>query len=290
MTLGYLGPEGTFSQQAAHDYDATARHIPYSNIPSVMQAAEAGEVQEAVVPIENSLEGPVTTTTDLLIHHSPLVIKRELVVPVHHCLVIRPGIRASDAEVVYSHPQALAQCRDYLRCHLPTAEPVASLSTASSVTDMLASQVPAAAISSRAAAEGRGAVVAEANIEDSANNRTRFLVLARRDGTRTGSDKTSICFDYDRDGPGTLHGTLGALAARRINMVKIESRPDKRSLGRYVFLVDMEGHRTDPAIADALEEMRASASMFKILGSYPRAVEPEATAATDPGARAARLP
>lgn len=289
MTLGYLGPEGTFSQQAARDYDAEVRHIPYSNIPSVMQAAEAGEVQEAVVPIENSLEGPVTATTDLLIHHSPLVIRRELVVPVHHCLVIRPGARASDAEVVYSHPQALAQCRGYLRRRLPTAEPVASLSTASSVTDMLASPVPAAAISGRTAAEGRGVVVAEANIEDSSNNRTRFLVLGRRDGARTGSDKTSICFDYDRDGPGTLHGTLGALATRRINMVKIESRPDKRSLGRYVFLVDLEGHRTDPVVADALEEMRASASMFKILGSYPRAAEPGASAATGPASRADRL-
>lgn len=289
MTLGYLGPEGTFSQQAARDYDAAARHIPYSTIPSVMQAVEAGEVREAVVPIENSLEGPVTATTDLLIHHSPLVIKRELVVPVHHCLAIRRGTRASDARVVYSHPQALAQCRGYLRRRMPSAEAVASLSTASSVTDMLASPVPAAAISSRAAAEGRGAVVAEANIEDSSNNRTRFLVLGRRDGARTGSDKTSICFDYDRDGPGTLHGTLGALAARRINMVKIESRPDKRSLGRYVFLIDMEGHRTDPTVADALEEMRASASMFKILGSYPRAAEPGASTAADTVARAAGL-
>lgn len=272
MTLGYLGPEGTFSQQAACDYDGTVRHVPYLNIPSVMRAAEAGEVDEAVVPIENSLEGPVTTTTDLLIHRSPLVIKRELVVPVHHCLVIRPGARASDAQVVYSHPQALAQCRGYLRRNLPSAEPVASLSTASSVADMLGSLLPAAAISSMAAAEARGAVVADANIEDSANNRTRFLVLAHEDGARTGSDKTSICFDYDRDGPGTLHGTLGALATRGINMVKIESRPDKRSLGRYVFLVDMEGHRTDPPIAEALQEMRARACMFKILGSYPRAV------------------
>lgn len=283
MTLGYLGPEGTFSQQAARDYDADARHIPYSSIPAVLQATEAGEVQEAVVPIENSLEGPVTTTTDLLIHHSPLVIKRELVVPVHHCLVIRSGTRAADAVVVYSHPQALAQCRSYLRRHMPAAEPLASLSTASSVADMLASRVPAAAISSRTAAEERGAVVAEANIEDRPNNRTRFLVLGREDGSPTGSDKTSICFDYDRDGPGTLHGTLGALAARRINMVKIESRPDRRSLGRYVFLVDMEGHRTDPPVADALEEMRAGASMFKILGSYPRAVGTGTTAASPTG-------
>ncbi len=273
MTLGYLGPEGTFSQQAARDYDGAARHVAYPNIAAVMEAAAEGEVQEAVVPIENSLEGPVTTTTDLLIHHSPLVIRRELVVPIHHCLVIRPGTRASDVRVVYSHPQALAQCRGYLRRHLPSAEPVASLSTASSVADMLASRVPAAAISSRAAAEGRDVVLAEADIEDSPNNRTRFLVLARMDGSRTGSDKTSVCFDYDRDGPGTLHGTLGALATRGINMVKIESRPDKRSLGRYVFLVDMEGHRTDPAVAEALEEMRTSATMFKVLGSYPKAAE-----------------
>jgi len=175
---------------------------------------------------------------------------------------------------VYSHPQALAQCRGYLDRNLSGAEPVASLSTAGAVRDMLESDRPAAAISSLRAAGIFGARVADRDIEDMAGNKTRFAVLSGRDAAPSGRDKTSICFDFSEDAAGILHGALGELASRGINMLRIESRPDRRSLGRYIFLIDLEGHRTDAVVREALEGMRIRATMFKVLGSYPQA-EPD---------------
>ena len=245
--------------------------MPFGSIPAAVRAVEDGAADEAVVPIENSLEGVVTHTADLLIHHTPLKIRREIVLPIHHCLVIQPGVDRSEVCVVYSHPQALAQCRGHLDRHLPAAEAVASLSTASAVRDMRESDRPAAAISSLRAAEIFGATVAARDIEDVPTNKTRFVVLAAADAAPTGRDKTSICFDFSEDEAGTLHGALGELAARGINMMRIESRPDRRSLGRYIFLVDLDGHRRDPVVNEALEGIRARATMFKVLGAYPRA-------------------
>ena len=269
--LAYLGPEGTYSEQAAIDYDPQLERVAYNAIPSVVGAADKREVKEAIVPIENSLEGTVTFTVDLLIHESDLKIRGEVVVPIHHCLLTDPGTRLDQIEVVYSHPQALAQCRRYLTRNLPNAENVASLSTAGAVSDMRESRHTAAAISSRRAAEIFEATIVDANIEDVSNNQTRFVVLGETDSGPTGRDRTSICFDFSHDSPGVLYDTLGELARRDINMIKIESRPDRRSLGQYVFLIDLEGHREDEVIRDALQGIRSRASMFKILGSYPRA-------------------
>ena len=274
VRLAYLGPEGTYSEQAAVDYDPGSDRVAYSAIPLVVRAAARGDVDEAIVPIENSLEGLVTFTVDLLIHESDLKIKNEVVVPIHHCLLADPGTSLEDVEMVYSHPQALAQCRSYLVRNLPNAEQVASLSTAGAVTDMRQSRYTAAAVSSRRAAEIFDATIVQANIEDVPNNQTRFVVLAAADHEPTGNDRTSICFDFALDAPGLLYDTLGELAKRRINMIKIESRPDRRSLGRYVFLIDMEGHREDDIVRDALTGVQSRASMFKILGSYPKAVMP----------------
>ncbi len=269
IRLAYLGPEGTYSEQAAVDYDPGAERIAYNGIPAVVRAADTGDADRAVVPIENSLEGAVTFTVDLLIHESDLKIKDEVVVPIHHCLLSDPGTIVEDVRVVYSHPQAIAQCRRYLTRNMPNAEHVASLSTAGAVEDMRKSTLPAAAISSRRAAEILGAIILDSDIEDTTNNQTRFVVLAPEDGERTGHDKTSICFDFAQDAPGILYATLGELATRDINMIKIESRPDRRSLGRYVFLIDMEGHREDSIVRDALAGVQERTSMFKILGSYP---------------------
>ena len=272
--LAYLGPEGTYSEQAAIDYDPQLEHVAYSAIPHVVAAAGNGEVEEAIVPIENSLEGTVTFTVDLLIHESDLKIKGEVVVPIHHCLLADPSTKLDQVQVVYSHPQALAQCRGYLTRNLPNVESVASLSTAGAVSDMRESRYVAAAISSRRAAEIFDATIVDANIEDVSNNQTRFVVLGETDGKPTGRDRTSICFDFAQDAPGVLYDTLGELARRNINMIKIESRPDRRSLGQYVFLIDLEGHREDEVIRDALEGIRSRTSMFKVLGSYPRASIP----------------
>lgn len=301
FAVAYLGPEGTFSEEAALAHDPQARLAPCNSIAAAIRAAECGEADEAVVPVENSLEGAVTSTTDLLIHETALKIKREIVVPIRHCLVVPPGAggtrpagagRRTEAKtavdeagartaprgsaidevaVVFSHPQAAAQCRGYLARRLPGAAFSASLSTAAAVEDMLRSDRPAAAVSSRRAAERLGAAVAAHGIEDASHNQTRFVVLAAEDAQPTGRDKTSICFDFSHDGPGILHNALGALASRGINMLKIESRPDKRSPGRYFFLLDVEGHRTDPAVERALGDIAKPAASFKVLGSYPRA-------------------
>ena len=272
LRLAYLGPPGSYSEQAAIVYDPTAEAIPFPAIPSVVASVGDGLADEAVVPIENSLEGAVTFTLDLLIHQSDLKIRREQVVSIVHCLLVDEGTKTGDIRVVYSHPQALAQCREYLTKNLPRADLVASLSTSGAVEDMRNSKAPAAAISSGRAADLYGARILERGIEDVPNNQTRFVVLAREDHARTGRDKTSVCFDFSSDAPGILHKTLGELAERDINLVKIESRPDRRSLGRYVFLIDMEGHRGDTRVHDALEGLRSRTSMFKVLGSYPMAV------------------
>ena len=274
MKLAYLGPEGTYSEQAAIDYSEDCERVPYSGIPAVIKAAETGEVEEAIVPIENSLEGIVTYTVDLLIQGSPLKIRGEVVVPIHHQLLMPAGARMEDVRIIYSHPQAIAQCRGFLNRNLPDAEHVASLSTASAVEDMNSSRYPAAAISSRRAAELFDARIAKSNVEDVSNNQTRFVVLGTEDGKRTGRDKTFVCFDFHHDAPGTLYAMIGELAHREINMIKIESRPDKRSLGKYVFLIDMDGHRQDTLVAEALQSMKERASLFKIFGSYPKAREP----------------
>ena len=271
MKLAYLGPEGTYSEQAAIDYSANSERAPYSGIPAVIRAAETGEVEEAIVPIENSLEGVVTYTVDLLIQGSPLKIRGEVIVPIHHQLLMPPGAQMEDVRVIYSHPQAIAQCRGFLSRNMPNAEHVAALSTASAVEDMNASRYPAAAISSRRAAELFDARIARSNVEDFPNNQTRFVSLGTEDAERTGRDKTSVCFDFAQDAPGTLYGALGELAHRGINMIKIESRPDKRSMGKYVFLIDLDGHREDPLVSEALQAMKDRASLFKIFGSYPKA-------------------
>ncbi len=271
MRIAYLGPRGTYSEEAALRYaGVAARLVPFETIPAVVGAVEEGGADEAVVPIENSLEGAVTHSTDVLIHHSDLMIRMEIVLPIHHCLLAQPGFALPLMRVVYSHPHALAQCRRYIAAKLPEAEPVASLSTAGAVKDMGSSTRPAAAISSRRAAEIFGANIVARNIEDADNNKTRFLVLARDDAAPTGRDKTTICFDFTEDAAGTLHGALGEFATRGINMIKIESRPDRRSLGRYIFLVDIEGHRKDPLVREAFSGLRRRAGLFRVLGSYPR--------------------
>ena len=274
--VGYLGPPGTFSEQAARSYDPLARHVPFGDIERVVRAAEDEKVDEALVPLENSTEGPVTLTTDILVHRTDLRIRHEVVLPIHHSLVTEGGVDFDEIRVVYSHPQALAQCRDYLARRLPKAETVASLSTVRALEDMRVFGPGTAAISSAWAAKVRYAFVREDHIEDVPGNSTRFVVLAPRDHEPTGRDKTSICFDFATDGPGTLYQALGELANRRINMLKIESRPEKSSLGRYIFLIDFEGHRADPFVAEALDRIRERALSFKILGSYPKAPPPEA--------------
>ncbi len=265
-----MGPAGTNSEQAALTYDSSADRLPFPSIAAAAAAVDSSIADEAVVPIENSLEGSVTTTVDLLIHESKLFIRRELALPITHYLVAADGTSSGDIRVVYSHPQALGQCRGFFTKHFPNVDEVASMSTAAAVEEMLERGAGAAAVSTARAASLYGARVLEEGIEDNANNMTRFVVLARTDHPPTGSDKTSICFSFDEDAPGVLHSVLGEFARRGINLTKIESRPTKQDLGRYVFLVDLEGHREDLEIAETLQDVEPQVSTFKVFGSYPR--------------------
>lgn len=270
--LAYMGPPGTFSEEAALAYDPLAQLLPFASIPAVASSVETGIAEEGVVPIENSLEGSVSATLDLLIHESTLFIRQEIILPINNYLMARPGVQVGEIKTIYSHPQPLGQCRRFLERCFPKAQLVASLSTTASVEDMLSSPAPAAAIAPRRAAELYGAEILASNIQDETNNETRFVVLSRQEHEATGHDKTSLCFYIPEDRPGTLVDILLEFSQRRINLAKIESRPSRESLGRYIFLVDLEGHQKDPEVAKALEGVRARTSLFKVFGSYPKSI------------------
>ena len=279
--IAYLGPPGTYTEDATERYDPTAERYPYPTISATVEAVRSGEADEGVAPIENSLEGAVNDTLDLLIRESTLLVRQEVLVPIRHCLLVKPGTTAEEVQAVYSHPQALGQCRRYLESAFPNAQVVASLSTAGSVEQMQGSEAPAAAIASRRAANLYGAEALAEDIQDQAGNTTRFVVLANEDHPPTGDDKTSICFDFDQDKgplvgdtPGLLYNVIGEFARRDISMTKIESRPAKREMGRYIFLVDLTAHRLDPLMVEALEAVRIRTSTLKVFGSYPRYREP----------------
>jgi prephenate dehydratase len=238
-------------------------------------AIETGAATEGVLPIENMLEGSVTTTLDLLIHETNLRIAGETVIPIRQCLVTRPGVRLSDVQVLYAHQQSLGQCRRFIERCLPGVPAVPSLSNSAAPAEAMADPRPAAAISTLRAAELNGAQILARNIQDRSDNMTRFIVLAREDHAPTGDDKTSICFGFTEDRAGMLMRVLQVLADLDLNMSKIESRTSKATLGDYVFLVDLNGHRRDPEVVTALERMRAQTGLFKVLGSYPRFVRPE---------------
>jgi len=268
--VAYLGPPGTFSEEAALKYDEKTQLLPFPSIPAVAAAVDTGIAEEGVVAIENSLEGSVTDTLDLLIHESKLLIRQELVLPVEHHLLVKPGTEALELKVIFSHPQALAQCRRFLERCFPQAEMMAALSTAAAVEQMMSSSTPAAAIGTHRAAQLYGAQILAKNIQDHSPNVTRFVVLARNDHPPTGRDKTSLCFSFGEDRPGLLYGVLKEFAECNINLAKVESRPSKESLGKYIFLVDLEGHRQDPLISQVLNKVQAKTSLLKVLGSYPR--------------------
>ncbi len=267
--IAFLGPQGTFSEEAALRYDPTAQLLPFASVAAVAAAVDSGMAEEGVVAIENSIEGSVTDTLDILIHESRLSIRRELILPVEHYLLVQPGMQAADVKVLLSHPQALGQCRRFVERCFPRAEIVAALSTAAAVEEMMARE-NAAAIATRRAAELYAAEVLARDIQDRSDNLTRFVVLAESDHPPTGNDKTSLAFSFADDRPGLLVSALEEFSSRSINLTKVESRPTKERLGEYIFLLDLAGHRSEGAVVEALEAVEAQASLFRIFGSYPR--------------------
>ena len=268
--IAYLGPTGTNTEQACLLYDETAKLIPCLSIPEVFGKVNAGDAHKGIVPIENSVAGPVSLTLDLLIHESQLYIRNEVVLPITHSLIVSEPVDLSEIKLIYSHPQAIEQCRTYLAENCPNAQIVASMSTSSAVGQVMSDRFGSAAIATQRASELHGALVLVEGIEDYKNNMTRFVVLDSHDDVPTGNDKTSICFSFDGDSPGILHSVLAEFANHHINLAKIESRPTRESLGSYIFLVDLEGHRVDTVVSQALEAIEKIVSMLKVFGSYPK--------------------
>jgi prephenate dehydratase len=272
-TIAYLGPTGTYTEEAALLYDPDADLQPFSTIAAVGSAVSTAITDQGVVPIENSLEGAVNFTLDLLISQPNLYIYQEVELPIQHYLMASAGVRPNQVEVIYSHPQSLGQCREFLERCFPSVQQMASLSNAAAVNDMKKSSAPAAAIAPGRNAELYGVEIIGRNIQDNPNNVTRFVVLATYDHPPTGNDKTSLCLSFRQDAPGVLYRALQEFANREINLRKIESRPTKQLLGEYIFLVDCDGHREDQAVKEAIDALNDSNSVLKVLGSYPRWAE-----------------
>ncbi|ACX52270.1 Prephenate dehydratase [Ammonifex degensii KC4] len=268
--VGFLGPAGTFTEQAMLAFFAGEEIIPlaYPDLPAVLEALAQEEIAAGVVPWENSLEGSVTLFLDLLVKTAGIYVVGEVVLPIVHHLLARPGV--SSFTRILSHPHALAQCREFLRIHFPDVPLFPTGSTAEAARLVAESSEPWAAVGPETAAKNWGLVVVKKAIQDSKENETRFAVLGKERAPRTGRDKTSVAFALTEDRPGVLYKALEEFARREINLTKIESRPAKRQLGQYIFFLDCEGHMEDPEVRAALEALKAQSSFFKILGSYPR--------------------
>mgnify|MGYP001611779513 FL=1 len=266
IKIAYFGPEATFTHMAAREkFGSSAAFIPLTGIPDVFQEVIQGRANYGVVPIENSTEGVVTHTLDMLVE-ADVRICAEASLEIHLYLLSRSG-RAEDIQRVVSHPQALAQCRRWLSSHFPMVRVDEAASTAQAA-QMAAADPNLAAVASSLAKELYGLQVVEGNIEDHANNITRFLVIGDQQPRPSGEDKTSIVFSV-KDEVGVLHRMLEPFARNRINLSKIESRPLKHKPWEYLFFLDLEGHIEEPRIQRAIKKLEKSCLFIKVLGSYP---------------------
>jgi chorismate mutase/prephenate dehydratase len=271
LKVAFLGPEGTFTQQAVlRHFGHSVRALALPTVDEVFQEVEAGNADFGVVAIENSSEGTITNTLDRFLT-SPLHICGEVELRIHHCLIGKMDALARVLRVC-SHGQALAQCRGWLDEHLPDAERVPVASNAEGARRARDEQ-GSAAIAGEIAAEVYGLNILVREIEDRADNTTRFLVVGRKLLRSSGADRTTLLLTYgDTSSPGALYRLLEPLAKHGINMTRIESRPSRRRKWDYVFFIDIEGHAEDQRVRKALAALKKRASLFRVLGSYPRAV------------------
>jgi prephenate dehydratase len=284
MRAGYLGPEGTFTHEAliASTRGVELEVESYPTIYDTVMAVHAGAVERALVPIENSVEGSVNATLDALaMETQDVTIVGEAVHPIRQCLIARDELELGDIEVVVSHPQASGQCARFVRTRLPQARVLAGTSTAEAVRTVAEHTGPWAALGNRLAAERYGCVVLRAGVEDLPDNETRFVWLARTgsppgapgaDQPARGPWKTALVFwGVGSEAPGWLVGCLSQFAARDVNLTRIESRPRKQGLGRYMFFLDLEGRADEPHVADALAGLAELVEVLRVLGSFPAA-------------------
>ena len=273
--IGFLGPLGTFTEQALKSQPdlAEAELVLYRTMPDVLDAVDAGDVDFGFVAIENSIEGAVNLVQDELAFNHDLLIQREVVLDIEHCLLAYPGTRLDDVKVVLSMPVATAQCHAYLRQHVPQAEVRATNSTADGA--RLAAELGqgAAAVAPRVAGQVYGLDVLAADIADHPGNQTRFVLVAKAGvPARTGHDRTAMVVYQRADEPGSLISILQEFAARRINLSNLISRPTKSAgLGSYCFILYADGHIDDELVADVMKALHAKQGLVKFLGSYPAA-------------------
>ncbi|MBF0512203.1 MAG: prephenate dehydratase [Candidatus Omnitrophica bacterium] len=265
LRIAYMGPEATFSHLASlKKFGASVGHVACDNVAEVFSSVESGDCDYGVVPIENSIEGVVTHTMDLLVD-SELKICSQVLLDVTHHLMSRGTL--GQVKEIYSHPQVLGQCRQWLMKNMPTVHLIPAVSTTKAA-QMVAGKKNAACIASQVAASLYGLTILKKNIQDSAHNITRFLVISTMDVPPTGHDRTSLVFSI-KDRVGALHAMLTPFMKHKINLTKIESRPSKKKAWDYYFFVDCEGHQGDPRVARALTQLEGMCKFLKILGSYP---------------------
>lgn len=269
VKVAFQGEKGAYSEMAVYTFfGKNAEVLPCRDFKGVFENVDKQDAEYGVVPIENSLEGSVNQTYDLFLKYN-LKVKGEVIVRVSHCLLANRDTKLEQVKTVYSHPQALAQCRNFLE--RSQWELIPTYDTAGSA-KMLKEKAlkDAAAIASERAAELYGLTILAREIEDTPNNYTRFFVLSKEDSPKTGNDKTSIIFGATHT-PGSLYNALSEFAKRGVSLTKIESRPTKQTPWEYNFYLDFEGHRTEPKCAEALEALIDHSTFIKILGSYPKA-------------------
>ncbi len=269
LEIAFLGPQGTFTQAAALKHFGHSVHTQsFGSIPDVFREVESGSCQYGVVPVENSTEGVISHTLDMFLH-SPLLICGEVMLRINHHLLGAGSDPAAIAKV-YSHQQSLAQCRGWLDRHLPHAERIALGSNAEAARRAKA-EPGSAAIAGETAGEIYGLKTLAPNIEDEPGNTTRFLVIGKRAVPPSGDDKTSLLLSTKNEAGG-LHRMLSPLAEHGVSMSRIESRPSGRGVWDYVFFVDVEGHQDQPTVSGALRDLSNQASVYRVLGSYPKAL------------------
>ncbi len=275
--IGFLGPFGTFTEQALMSQAdlAVGDLVPYRTMPDVLDAVESGEVAYGFVAIENSIEGMVNLTQDELVFNHSLLIQREVVLDIEHCLLAQSGTTLDDVKVVLSIPVATAQCHAYLREHVGSAEVRATNSTADGARLVAEMGAGVAAVAPRAAARVFGLEVIAADIADHPGNQTRFVLVGRTGiPAPTGHDRTGLVVYQRADEPGSLISILQEFAARRINLSNLQSRPTKGGgLGDYCFIIYADGHVADELLADAMRSLHSKQGRVKFLGSYPAAGE-----------------
>ncbi len=270
--IGFLGPRGTFSEEAMkywirqQDEKRVYDEVEYRSIPELICAV--GRIEESVVPVENSIEGSVNLTIDMLIRKADIKVKGELVLPIRQNLLTKAFQNVGCVDTLYSHPHALYQCWKFISKKMPRVKMVETSSTAEAARIVSERGDRSAAIGSRRLAELYNLTIISEGIQDCENNLTRFYILSSNDAKATGNDKTAIVFSTENK-PASLFNCLEIFAKRALNLTKIESRPSKRNLGEYVFFVEVEGHREDQILKTALAELELKAGFFRNLGSFP---------------------